>query len=191
MVDLEQSITEWRKQMLAAGIKAPVPLEELEIHLREGIERRIQSGLSAQPAFESAAQRIGQANSLKMEFAKADRTKTVALRRLKTLFAVVFSASIVALNIYLASELKAICLIDLLLLSFVLPFTAGSQISKNAADSRRQSRIAWTGQLLMGLCGFLINFSSHPVFGLAAAIVSCIVFTWILRQQTRAKVAHL
>ena len=39
MFDLEQSITNWRKQMLAAGIKSPVPLEELEIHLREEIER--------------------------------------------------------------------------------------------------------------------------------------------------------
>ena len=37
MFDLEQSIAEWRRQMLAAGIKTPVPLEELEIHLREDI----------------------------------------------------------------------------------------------------------------------------------------------------------
>ena len=37
MSDLEQSIAEWRKQMLAAGIETPVPLEELEIHLREDI----------------------------------------------------------------------------------------------------------------------------------------------------------
>jgi hypothetical protein len=29
MFKLEQSIMEWRRQMLAAGIKAPVPLEEL------------------------------------------------------------------------------------------------------------------------------------------------------------------
>lgn len=37
MFDLEQSIAEWRRQMLAAGIKTPVPLEDLEIHLREWI----------------------------------------------------------------------------------------------------------------------------------------------------------
>ena len=38
MLNLEQKISEWRKQMLAVGIQAPVPLEELEIHLREEIE---------------------------------------------------------------------------------------------------------------------------------------------------------
>ena len=32
-------MTDWRRQMIAAGIKTPVPLEELEIHLRE--ERRL------------------------------------------------------------------------------------------------------------------------------------------------------
>ena len=44
MFDLEQSIAEWRRQMLAAGIKTPVPLEELEIHLREEIEQQMKSG---------------------------------------------------------------------------------------------------------------------------------------------------
>jgi hypothetical protein len=37
MFDLEQTISEWRRQMLSAGIKTPVPLEELEIHLREDV----------------------------------------------------------------------------------------------------------------------------------------------------------
>ena len=70
MFDLEQSITEWRKQMLAAGIKTPVPLEELESHLRDDVEQQIQSGLNAQQAFENSAQRIGHANKLKSEFKK-------------------------------------------------------------------------------------------------------------------------
>jgi hypothetical protein len=39
MFDLEQSIATWRRQMLDAGIKAPVPLEELESHLRDDIEQ--------------------------------------------------------------------------------------------------------------------------------------------------------
>ena len=51
MFDLEQSIAEWRQQMLAAGIKTPVPLEELEIHLREEIERQMKSGLNEQTGF--------------------------------------------------------------------------------------------------------------------------------------------
>jgi hypothetical protein len=72
MFDLEQSIADWRKQMLAAGIKTPVPLEELEIHLREEIEQQMKLGLNEQEIFNSAVQKIGQAGSLKTEFKKAD-----------------------------------------------------------------------------------------------------------------------
>src|ERR1035437_3764574 len=72
MFDLEKSITDWRQQMLAAGIKTPVPLEELEIHLREEIERQVQSGANEQQAFETAPASIGQTKLLKMEFEKID-----------------------------------------------------------------------------------------------------------------------
>jgi len=75
MFDLEQSIVEWRKQMLAAGIKTPVPLEELEIHLRDEIEQKMQSGMSGQEAFENAALRIGRADALKTEFNKTGDAK--------------------------------------------------------------------------------------------------------------------
>jgi len=47
--------------MLAAGIKTPVPLEELEIHLRDNIAQQMQSGLTAQQAFGIAVKKIGQA----------------------------------------------------------------------------------------------------------------------------------
>jgi hypothetical protein len=56
--------------MLAAGIKSPVPLEELETHLREEIEWRIKSGLSERQAFEIAAQKIGEFEQIKTEFKK-------------------------------------------------------------------------------------------------------------------------
>lgn len=54
--------------MLAAGIKSPVPLEELEGHLREEIEQQMQSGLAEAGAFRSAIQTMGQASLLKAEF---------------------------------------------------------------------------------------------------------------------------
>jgi len=72
MFDLEQSIAEWRQQMLAAGINTPVPLEELEIHLRDEIERQVQSGLSRQQVFGIAVKKIGQAPELKSEFKKVN-----------------------------------------------------------------------------------------------------------------------
>lgn len=70
MFDLQKSIAEWRRQMLAAGIPTPVPLEELESHLREDIAQQMQLGLSAQQAFGSAVKKIGQAPELKREFKK-------------------------------------------------------------------------------------------------------------------------
>lgn len=72
MFDLEKAIADWREQMLAAGIKSPVPLEELEIHLREEIERWMGSGRNEQRAFEISASQIGRHDLLKMEFAKND-----------------------------------------------------------------------------------------------------------------------
>ncbi len=57
--------------MLAAGIKTPAPLEELEIHLREEVERQMKAGLNEQEAFGTAVQKIGQARALKVEFKKA------------------------------------------------------------------------------------------------------------------------
>ena len=73
MFSVEQAIADWRKQMLAAGLQTPVPLEELEIHLREEIERQMKLGLDEQKAFEVSAQQIGQPKILQNEFKKSER----------------------------------------------------------------------------------------------------------------------
>ena len=70
MLDLEKSIADWRQQMLAAGIQTPVPLEELESHLREEIERQMKSGANAQTAFLIAVEDVGRGHLLKAEFKK-------------------------------------------------------------------------------------------------------------------------
>ena len=95
MFDLEQAIADWRKQMLAAGIQAPVPLDELEIHLREEIERQMKSGLSEQKAFEISVQQIGQPKQIKSEFNKSERTfmkKTLII--LLGIFGVLFGPAV-------------------------------------------------------------------------------------------------
>jgi hypothetical protein len=74
MFDLEQSITEWQREMLAAGVRTPVPLDELESHLREEIQQQMQLGLDADKAFEISIQRIGEPPSLKGEFKKNERS---------------------------------------------------------------------------------------------------------------------
>jgi hypothetical protein len=92
MFDLETSIAEWRRQMLAAGIASPVPLEELEIHLREEIERQIKSGLERQKAFEVSASRIGRPEILGSEFKKSEGT----LIKITGIFAAMVGAVIIS-----------------------------------------------------------------------------------------------
>src|SRR6266702_5818333 len=80
MFNLNEKIAEWRRQMLAAGIKTPVPLNELENHLRDDVEQQISAGLSTQQAFEAAVQGIGQAAVLEREFDKVGATKQAQAR---------------------------------------------------------------------------------------------------------------
>jgi hypothetical protein len=70
MFDLGQAIADWRRQMLAAGIKTPETLKELEIHLHDDVEHRVRCGLSVEQAFDKAVQQLGNGNKLKGEFAK-------------------------------------------------------------------------------------------------------------------------
>ena len=55
-------------------LQTPVPLEELEIHLREEIEWQIKSGVNKQNAFEISTRQIGQPKILTSEFKKSERT---------------------------------------------------------------------------------------------------------------------
>ncbi len=82
MFNLEQSIADWRQQMLAAGLQAPVPLDELEIHLREEIEHLTQTNSNPPQAFETAMKKIGQASELKREFRKIGDTLETRLVKL-------------------------------------------------------------------------------------------------------------
>ncbi len=71
MFSLDQAIAGWRRQMVAAGIRTPEVLDELEGHLREDVEERIRSGSNAGEAFEAAVAQMGQASSLQAEFENA------------------------------------------------------------------------------------------------------------------------
>jgi hypothetical protein len=72
MFDLEEQITRWRAKMIRTGIRNPAVLDELESHLREGIER-LRKGLPDDEAFRVAASQLGDGRKLKREFAKTNR----------------------------------------------------------------------------------------------------------------------
>src|SRR5262245_56685310 len=80
MFNLEHAIKSWRRQMIDAGIKSAAVLDELENHLREDVERRINCGLEPSKAFESSARRLGEATVLKNEFAAVSRANEMSER---------------------------------------------------------------------------------------------------------------
>lgn len=70
MFNLDAAIANWRQQMLAAGIRAPELLDELECHLRDDVEQLVRSGLSEPAAFAQTVRQVGRAETLRGEFAK-------------------------------------------------------------------------------------------------------------------------
>jgi len=75
MFNLDETISEWRRQMAAAGIKSPEALDELESHLRDEVGQQVRSGANARQAFEIAVERIGEIDSIKAEFEKVATTR--------------------------------------------------------------------------------------------------------------------
>ena len=70
MFDFDRAIAGWRRQLRAAGFESSESLDELESHLRDDVEMRMRSGLTAEQAFAVAVREIGSARSLKCEFEK-------------------------------------------------------------------------------------------------------------------------
>ena len=85
--------------MLVTGIKSPVPLDELEEHLRDEAQARIRSGWSEQRAFEFAIGQIGNGNLLQAEFNKNVMLKRNKMKQrlsiLAALFGTVFGGALV------------------------------------------------------------------------------------------------
>jgi len=96
MFHLEQAISNWRRQMAAAGVKSPEVLVELENHLREDFEQQTRLGLDPQQAFVNAVVRIGHASTLETEFAKSVVPKTAG--RFMAVFCLVLVGAIVWLS---------------------------------------------------------------------------------------------
>jgi hypothetical protein len=58
MFNLDQAVANWRKQMMAAGIKSAEDLDELESHLREDLEQQMHAGVTVERAFRETVQRF-------------------------------------------------------------------------------------------------------------------------------------
>lgn len=89
MFNLERAIKDWRRQVAAQGLQASEVLDELESHLRDEIEKQLQSGANEQLAYQAARTSIGEASVLKAEFAKltANNRRARFLRSCYAVFA--------------------------------------------------------------------------------------------------------
>ena len=121
--------------MLAAGILTPVPLEELEIHLREEIERQMETGLNPQDALTSAAQKLGPPPTVQNEFMKVDITHSVLKWKLMEIGLTL--ATILVPLVCGGTVLKRAGFIDM---------TAGEELSSLVALAAF-SLLAWSGRL--------------------------------------------
>lgn len=80
MFDLDQAISEWRRQMAAGGIKSSKVLNELEGHLREDIRALASGGTPEVQAFGLAVSRLGGIDSLSTEFKKLRNTSSMQVK---------------------------------------------------------------------------------------------------------------
>ena len=146
MFDLEKAIAEWRQKSLAADIKTPVPLDELESHLREEIERLMRTGMGAEMACETAMEKIGAANALKIEFAKVEKEMRAA-KQVKLMLAY----SLVAIAVFGAA------------IGAMLFFRVGSFSELNSAQ-QNSAYAALAVMLLFGFVG-LFGYKIFPTIG--------------------------
>ena len=169
MFDLNKAIEDWRRQIRAAGVKAPVPLEELESHLREDIETQMQTGCDALQAFRCAASRIGPADALGAEFAKTGAPAECRDRRLRIVClagcALVYTFPLVLCSSRILGQMDAAdgCL-ALAAFALTLLSSFGGFLARGAlpviADPRTRTRIqalsfipimAWFGVFTFGI----------------------------------------
>jgi hypothetical protein len=103
MGDLDMTIAEWRRQLIAAGIQSHDVLDELESHLREDVEHRVQCGAGAQDAFQKAVQQIGQLERLKAEFDKTEMNERKFMKR-----GLIIGAGIIGVMVGMALVMPAV-----------------------------------------------------------------------------------
>jgi len=175
---LEQSLTAWREQMLAAGIGSPVPLEELEAHLREEIDRQLQAGLSEPEAFHAAVQNLGPAVPLKTEFTKTagfrgwfGRDKVTRINRILGMlwmidFPALLTMIIVSCAVDLRQHLGPWILVGLIILMYPYHIRSCLRLMQGDQAARKYFRKSAKNNSLLAVltAGFGLYFLFFPGF---------------------------
>jgi hypothetical protein len=170
MFDLDQAIADWRRRMVAAGIRTPVPLEELESHLRDDIEQQVRSGLDPQQAFEAAVNSLGQADPLTKEFAKESSTRGVIIVNLVVIFiAVCYGSFMMWLNNTITNHAQRLLgLMGIVLTTLIIGSSAFVLLLLHRAFPReRVRRIGFAGMIVavvgwLGVLACLLLLRTNP-----------------------------
>ena len=167
MFNLDEAMSEWRRQMLTAGVKSPVPLEELDAHLRDEIERLTQSGLDEAEAFRTAIRRIGPAQALQNEFRKAEDASEARRGKARQMFFVVVSNMVPLFMGAMALFKVGAC----------AGLTSGQQISCLAATAT-MLLLVWGGRLGCGFFPVLQGRRTRAALGISVCALTGL--GWIL-----------
>jgi len=73
MHNLEESIAQWRRTIMAAPTFSHETLDELENHLRENVDQLVRSGMTESEAFQRAITQLGGVRGIASEFQKLDQ----------------------------------------------------------------------------------------------------------------------
>jgi hypothetical protein len=103
MFNLEQAISDWRRDMTAGGINSTDVLDELESHLCEDIEQQVRSGLGADNAFQDAVRRVGRAGTLKAEFDRVKNEERIVMKR-----SLLITAAVIGVMVGMALVMPAV-----------------------------------------------------------------------------------
>lgn len=189
MFNLDNAIKEWRQKMSAGGIKTPAILDELESHLREDAEKLAKSGvLSEAEAFMVAANRLGQSDLLRAEFAKIGGLKEARLVKMigigSGMFAVLFTFWVSPWLLFRhelssSQRLPGLGAVVVTLLS-VVSWRFSYKFLPIVQSERARMRI--------GIACGLVSMVSLYVFGLVLANV---IVPGVLRDNLNSNVAHL
>lgn len=103
MFDLEAAISRWRRDLQAQWKGEPSALAELEDHLREEVAALVGGGQGEQEAWRLATSKLGDAATIRKEFAKIERLAGVDRLALGTIVGVA-ALAIACLQVFLVAR---------------------------------------------------------------------------------------
>jgi hypothetical protein len=208
MFNLDQSIAEWRRQIVAAGIKSSDVLDELESHLREDVERRMRAGATAERAFRDAVIQVGTAEQLRTEFGKISKPQVTFGPRTVRLGCVgmaVFTLLtegwyVMSSDINLTGRVVGLVLIAAIAcyigflpkLNQLWPGVRGLELRNGMGMAASVVLLAWTGLLLLSLTKLTVFPSEAVILSMVcwALYVAAAVTAFVLGYGTEPEVAN-